>query len=316
MRPAVTGVCPVIAAAFHPDGSLDLPGFTRLCEHVLATGVRSVMVFGVATENAKLTDPEREAMLAALLGVRGGRPVTVVASVADHATELAVARARRWAAVGADVLNILPSRFLDPPLPEALAHLRAVLTAVDLPMIIQFLPQAGDGLPLGEIVDLAEDHPTLVSVKVEQVPAAAAVRFVHERSGGRLTALVGWGGLEWGEAVDAGAVGVQPGCSLTELYLDAQEALDRGDRAGFAAQLAPLREPLAGWLRHVEVLIAAEKDILRRRGILGSDYCRRPGAQLTAADRAAAAHLSALADAAAVGAGVAVRAGVALRAGA
>lgn len=287
MTTPVTGVCPVVAAVFHADGTLDLPGFTRLCDHLCATGIASIMIFGVATENAKLTDAERDVMLAALLAVRGSRPITVIATVADHATELAVARARRWAGMGADVINVLPSRFLDPPLIEAREQLRTILTSCPVPAIVQFLPQAGSGLPLTEILDLADQCPALVAVKVEQVPAATAVELVRSRTAGRLAALIGWGGLEWTEAIDAGAVGVQPGCALTEVYLRAQAALDRGDRTEFAAQFAPLRAPLQTWLRHVEVLIAVEKHILMRRGIIADDYCRRPGAVLTADDRAA-----------------------------
>lgn len=305
----VTGVCPVVAAVFHADGTLDLPGFTRLCEHLCTTGITSIMIFGVATENAKLTDGEREVMLAALLAVRGSRPITVIATVADHATELAVARVHRWAAMGADAINILPSRFLDPPASEARDQLRTILNACPVPAIVQFLPQAGGGLPLTEILDLVDECPALVAVKVEQVPAAPAVELVRSHPAGRLTALVGWGGLEWTESIDAGAVGVQPGCALTELYLHAQAALDRGDRKAFAAQFAPLRAPLQLWLRHVEVLIAVEKYILMRRGIIADDYCRRPGAVLTADDRAAVPALIDLCQAGSVSAsaGLAVR---------
>ena len=47
--PTVTGVCPVLSAAFDDDGAVDLSGFASLCRYVVDSGVRSLMVFGVAT---------------------------------------------------------------------------------------------------------------------------------------------------------------------------------------------------------------------------------------------------------------------------
>ena len=57
--PTVTGVCPVLSAAFDDDGAVDLSGFASLCRYVVDSGVRSLMVFGVATENSKLNDQEK-----------------------------------------------------------------------------------------------------------------------------------------------------------------------------------------------------------------------------------------------------------------
>lgn len=283
MTPAsttVTGVCPVISAVFHPDGSVDEAGFAALSRHLMSTGINSVMVFGVATENAKLSDDERDTMLQILVRERANQDVMIIATVADHATELATKRVRRWRELGADMINVLPSRFLDPPRDQALAHLSAVLQSSDIPMIIQFLPQAGIGLPLADIVELAMHHANLQQIKVEEIPAAPAVAAVLQQSLGNVTPLVGWGGLEWQEAIRAGAVGVQPGCSLTEVYLRAQERLDANDDEGFADAFAPLSQPLRRWMRHIEVLIAMEKHVLMRRGIIASDRCRNPSATL------------------------------------
>jgi dihydrodipicolinate synthase/N-acetylneuraminate lyase len=210
--------------------------------------------------------------------------VPIVATVADHCTEIAVERAQRWVQQGADMINLLPSRFLDPPTDQAIDHLSAVLDAVDVPVIIQFLPQAGAAVDLAAIVDLHVTHPNLTQVKIEEVPAVPGIELVQERSHGAVTSLVGWGGLEWREAVGAGAVGVQPGCSLIELYVHAQRELNAGDEAGFLDAFAPLAEPLRQWMRHVEVLIAVEKIILQRRGIIASSRCRRPSAILESTD--------------------------------
>lgn len=284
MTPPVTGVCPVISAIFHSDGTIDIPGFRATADMLIEAGVSSLMVFGVATENAKLSDDEREQMLAALMEVRSGAPVTVVATIADHATELAERRLTRWIDHGVDVINILPSRFLDPPADEARRHLARLLDISSLPVIIQYLPQAGSAVSLESMVTLQTEYASLRQIKVEEIPATPAIRLVDDATSGALTSLVGWGGLEWAEAVQAGAVGVQPGCSVPELYLRAQGHLDAGDMDGFERSFAPLRTPLATWLRHVEVLIAVEKHMLMRRGVIASHRCRHPSATLTPED--------------------------------
>lgn len=280
----VVGVCPVISAIFDSDGVIDLVGFRAVAEMIMSSGASSLMVFGVATENAKLSDEERELMLEALIDVRGNGGPAIVATVADHSTELAERRLARWIDLGVDVINILPSRFLDPPVDQAQRHLERLLGISTLPIVIQYLPQAGSALSLEAMVSLHQDFSMLRQIKVEEIPAAPAVRLVEEASGGALTSLVGWGGLEWAEAARAGAVGVQPGCSVPELYVRAQRFLDEGDFGRFDEVFEPLRRPLTAWLRHVEVLIAVEKYILFRRGLISSDRCRHPSATLTGSD--------------------------------
>lgn len=282
----ISGVCPVIAAVFHPDGSLDDDGFRQLTRHLVATGIDSLMIFGVATENQKLRDSERDIMLEIAIEETRAAGVTVIATVADHSREIAIERTRRWESLGADMINVLPSYFLNPPHDQVRRHLQGILGATSLPVIIQSLPLGGNELPLHDIVALARDFPHLVQIKVENVPSAEAVREVLATSQGAVTPLVGWGGLEWLEATAAGAVGVQPGPSLIELYLAAQDRLNAGDRAGFETAFQPLRSPLQQWMRHVEVLIAVEKIILQRRGIISSSYCRGPSHELTEDDLA------------------------------
>lgn len=283
-KSGVYGVCPVLSTPFDENGSLHAEDFRNLCRHVAETGVESVMIFGVASENAKLTDPEREMMLGIALEQFHQQQVRVVATVADHSTELAIARAQRFVDAGADVINILPSYFLNPSNEEITRHLQHILNAVSTPVIIQSLPLGGNELPLSEIVLLHKDHPHLLQIKVENIPSSESVSDVLRLSEGAVTPLVGWGGLEWKEAHDVGAVGVQPGCSLTELYVNAQKHLTLGDPEGFETAFEPLRSPLHLWMRHPEVLIAVEKHILMRRGIISTGYCRHPSAEITPED--------------------------------
>ncbi len=273
------GVSPVLSVPFQEDGALDLPGFASVVDHVLATGVGSVLLFGLASEFAKLDDEERQDLLSVLLArTRDRRDVSAIVSVTDHSAEVALRRARRYAGAGADVINVLPPSFLSPSTSQVLDHVSSICAAVDVPVVLQYAPsQTGVAIAVNDIVALARSHPNLEVVKVESQPPGRMVQELHQASGGRLRSLVGYAGVQWPDAHVRGAVGVQPGCSATEVYVRALQLLDEGDQAGFLALHGRALPWLTYWMQSVELVVAAEKLVLQRRGIVASARCRRPG---------------------------------------
>ncbi|MFC9331021.1 dihydrodipicolinate synthase family protein [Kitasatospora sp. NPDC057015] len=270
----ITGVVPVLEVPFQPDGSLDLPGFDRVVQAVLGTGVSSVMFPGYASEFHKLTGPEREQLTARLLTATAGRRgFTTVVSVPDHATVVAVAAARRAVELGAGALNLLPPYLLGPSPDAVRAHLAAVLDAVaPVPVILQYAPaQTGTSLDAAAIGHLADDHPNLRCVKVESTPPGRLISALG------LPALVGYAGLHLPDALRRGAVGVQPGCSFTEVYQEIWRRWHARDESGALALHTALLPYLTYWMQHVELIVAAEKAVSVRRGWFRSAHCRAPG---------------------------------------
>ena len=283
---SVTGVCPVLAVPFDERGELDLVSFRNLVHWVQSldfngTQVRSVMLFGVASENHKLRDDEREQLLVTLLQERNAGALTVIASVADQSAELAVARAAHYQELGADAINILPPSFLSPSKEQVLAHIERVLQSVSIPVIIQHLPQAGGLEIVDELLHLHDSFPHFVTIKCEATPPTETVARIAAQSVRQVSTLVGWGGTSWAEGIAAGASGVQPGCSLADLYLWAQAALDGGDNVEFVERLSHFIPWVREWIETVETLIAVEKYVLVERGIIASPYCRMPTVTVT-----------------------------------
>lgn len=277
----LTGVLPVLAVPFHADGRLDLEGFDAVCEMVIRAGVDGALLFGLASEFYKLADREREELqrrfLEVFARVRG--PVAVV-SVTAHATQLAVEHATRCVAEGADAINLLPPYFLAPSGGDVLAHVEAVLEAVDIPVVVQYAPaQTGTSLTAATLRQVAVRHPNLTTVKVESQPPGRMVTELLQDEP-RLAAIVGYAGLQLPDAVRRGAVGVQPGCSFTELYLGLWQHHRAGDVEAFASLHARMLPYLSTWMQQVEYIIQVEKTILQRRGVIESDHCRRPGWEL------------------------------------
>jgi 4-hydroxy-tetrahydrodipicolinate synthase len=276
---AIRGVCPVLAVPFSDDGALDVDGFVSVVEHVVGSGVSAVTLFGLASEFHKLTDAERERLVAALVErTRSNANVAAVISVTDHATEVAVERARTYVAAGADALMLLPPFFLGPSAAAIIAHVEEVLAAVSVPVIAQYAPvQTGVRIDAEVWASLHEARSNLALIKVEAQPPGPYVSAIAAASSGALGSLVGYAGVQLPDALRRGAIGVQPGCSFTEIYVELMRLWDTGDAAGFNLLHRRLLPFISYWMQGVELIVQAEKSILARRGLIAGDYCRRPG---------------------------------------
>ncbi|MGH3095624.1 MAG: dihydrodipicolinate synthase family protein, partial [Streptosporangiales bacterium] len=218
----VRGVSPVLAVPFTPDGEVALDDFRRLVRHVLSTGVTSVMFPGLASEFYKLSEAERVALRDVLLAETTVRTdVAAVISVSDHATHLAARSARAVVQAGADVVNLLPPHFLGPSADALAAHIGAVLAAIaPTPVVVQCAPaQTGTSLDASVIAGIAREHSNLRMVKVESAPPGRFIAALGMQEP-PLAAVVGQAGVQMLDAARRGAVGVQPGCSFSELYVD------------------------------------------------------------------------------------------------
>lgn len=274
----VAGVSPVLEVPFLPDERLDVDGFGRVVDHVLGTGVTSVMFPGFASEVHKLSDLERTELCDALLDRTRPRPnVSAIVSIPDHSTHLAIQRAVDVVEAGADVLNILPPHQLNPGPAQVRQHLAEVLTAVaPTPVILQYAPaQTGTTLDAYTINALAEEHSNLAFVKVESSPPGRLVQALAALPAS-LPCLVGYAGLQLPDALRRGAIGVQPGCSFTELYVDLWARWASGDHAGALALHSRLLPYLSYWMQGVELIVSAEKLISYRRGLTDTSVTRSP----------------------------------------
>ncbi|HEY8454491.1 MAG TPA: dihydrodipicolinate synthase family protein [Actinopolymorphaceae bacterium] len=278
----VRGVSPVLEVPFTADGEVDYAGFERVVRYVLGTGVTSVMFPGFASEFHKLSESERWRLATILLEQTRARPdVAAILAVQDHATKLAVAHACRLVEAGADLVNLLPPYFLSPAPADVLAHVRAVLAAVaPTPVVLQYAPhQTGTSLDAATIAALARDHPNLALVKVESTPPGALIAALGAQRPA-LPAVVGYAGVQLPDAVRRGAVGVQPGCSITEVYVEIWRRFETGDVDGAVDLHRRLLPYISYWMLDTELIIAAEKLISVRRGLFADPHCRAPAHQL------------------------------------
>lgn len=280
----ICGVNPIVAMPFTSQGDIDERSVVRLLEHLAGSGAHGVTLFGIASEFPKLDDNERDRLSQLFINTLAGGSLYRAMSVTDHSTELAVKRARRYSALGADALMLLPPFFLSPS-PEAVQeHIYAVLEAVDIPVMVQYAP-GETGLPITpqQLAEVAERYPHAV-FKIECNPP---VDYTREflRHAPQTSVLNGYAGLYMLKMLDAGGKGVMPGCSFTEVYVQIYRHWQAGEYQQAESLHKRLLPYIQRWMSHCEYIIQAEKTLLMERGIIATDYCRHPGWVLTPDDR-------------------------------
>lgn len=287
MAKEISGIVPIVAAPFTHAGMLDEDSFQSLIRHLLTTNASALTLFGLASEFYKLSEGDRTRMQALLLTETcRSESVAGIISVTDHSWEVAVQRAREAEAQGADALMVLPPYFLGPGEEALLEHLKRVIGSVKIPVIVQYAPvQTGVRISPDVFLKLRDALPNADFIKVETQPPGRYVSQLVERSQGRLRSLVGYAGVQMPDVLARGAVGIQPGCSFTEIYVELWKRW-QVDRAEFQTLHNKLLPYINYWMQGVELIIRVEKVILQRRGIIASDYCRSPAYVLDDGERA------------------------------
>ena len=273
----IKGICPIVASPFTDNGEVDYESLDKLVKHLLNGGCHAVTLFGIACEYYKLSDDEREKM--AQVTIKAAKEVggKTIISVTDHSTEVAVKRAKHFEELGADCLMLLPPFFLKPGAKYLYEHMRAIANAVEIPIMAQYAPeQTGVAIPPETFCMLEKECPNMIYYKIECKSAGPYVTNLMNLTDGKMKIFVGNAGFQLIECMDRGAIGAMPGCSMYDVYLDIYNHYADGDRET-AIKLHNKLLPMLNHIRqNVEQIISFEKRILKRRGIIASDYCRKP----------------------------------------
>jgi len=273
----ITGVCPIAPAVFAENGALDLDGFRRCCQAMIAHGAQSLTLFGIAGEYYKFDEEEERRLLPAAVEVCHANGATCIVSNTKHSTEAAIRRAREIRDSGADCMMVLPPFFLKPAGAMLFDHLDALCDSVEMPLMIQYAPeQTGVAIPPETLARLAERHSNLRYFKIECRPPGAYVAALSKQLPPDRRIFVGNAGFQMIEGFLRGASGVMPGPSMPDVYRRIWDAMLAGDFAEAARIHAKLNALLNHIRQNVEMIIFYEKRILKRRGWIDCDRCRAP----------------------------------------
>lgn len=273
----VKGIIPVIPTPFSDDGkSVDYRSFEKLIEMAISDGAHALCLFAAGAEFYKLAEEERKELFWRAVCVNDGR-IPIVATVASHATVLAVQEAHWYEKEGVDALNIMPPGFASPSQSMIAEHLKEIGRDVNVPVIIQYAP-ALNGLSIASetFAAISEGMKKELYIKLEASPTGPAISALRKATEGRYEVIVGDGGECMYEALKRGACAVMPGAALIRPYRMIFDAFEKGDDAEAFDLFNRYLPHIHLMQRDIESFVAMEKVILMKRGILKNCVCRKP----------------------------------------
>ena len=199
------GVIPAITTPFTADGAVDHAFLAKHANQLVDAGCIGIVPLGSLGEGATLAFDEKLAIVRTLVEALGDR-APVIPGIAALSTAEAVRLAQESERLGARGLMALPPYVYSTDWREMGAHMRAILGATGLPVLLYNNPVAykTDFIP-EQIAELAAQFPLLQAVKESScdIRRFAAIRALL---GDRLELLVGMDDAIV-EGVAMGAVG-------------------------------------------------------------------------------------------------------------
>ena len=267
------GVIPAITTPFNADLTVDEGFLAQHSRWLVDEGSAGLVPIGSLGESATLSPAEKRKVMETCVKAVGDR-VPVIAGIAALSTAEAVKLAQDAKAVGCSGLMVLPPYVYSTDWREMKAHVRAVITATDLPCMLYNNPIAykTDFLPQ-HIVELADELPNLHAVK-ESSADLRRVMAIRALAGARVQILVGVDDAIV-EAIDAGAIGWIAG--LVNAFPAESVALYRYASEGRKAEAFALYQWFLPLLRMDTVVKFVQLiKLVQKRVGMGSDRVRPP----------------------------------------
>ncbi|HLA42830.1 MAG TPA: dihydrodipicolinate synthase family protein [Aggregatilineales bacterium] len=268
------GVYNITPTPFTPDGALDKNSLRRLTDFIIKTGVNGMTILGVLGESHKVTEAEREQIIATVIEAVNGR-IPVCVGTSHSGTDTCIVYSKQAEAMGAKAVMVAPpklSRSTDAALRR---HYLAVAEAVSIPVVIQDHPaSSGVVMSIDFIAAIADEAPHCAFLKLEDEPSPTKVSAVLNANA-NIKVLGGLGGMMFLEELRHGAVGTMTGFAFPEILVDIYQKYHSGDIDG-ATEIFYRYCPLIRFENQPLINLALRKQIYHIRGAIDSPRVRSP----------------------------------------
>ena len=281
------GVYVIAVTPFLPDGAVDHASIDRMVDFYLEAGATGLTILGMMGEAPKLTPEESLAVVRQVLERVAGRVPVVVGVSAPGFAQIAALSAAAMEAGAAGVMIAPPGSLRTDD--QIVAYYRQAVEFIgDTPFVLQDFPLVtGVQISVPVIARIVEELPSCVCLKHEDWPGLDKIGALRAegRLNRRISILCGNGGVFLPEEMGRGADGAMTGFAFPEMMVDVVRHMQAGEKAR-AHDLFDAYLPLARYEQQPGQGLAVRKYVLARRGVIGHDTLRRPGAGLNPATRA------------------------------
>src|ERR1700755_678666 len=283
------GTFAIAPTPFHDDGRIDEKSIDRLTDFYAEVGCNGVTVLGILGEAPKLDAAEAEA--GAIRFVRRAKNIEIIVGVSapGFATMRSLAKASMDA--GAAGVMIAPPPHLRTD-DQIIGYFKQAQEAIgdDIPWVLQDYPLTLSVVFTPAVIrKIVMDSPSCVMLKHEDWPGlekiSALRAFQKDGSLGRLSILVGNGGLFLDFEMERGVDGAMTGYAFPELLIDVVNLSKAGKRDA-AHDLFDAHLPLIRYEQQPGVGLTVRKYVLVKRGAIAHDAQRKPASSLSPTARA------------------------------
>jgi 4-hydroxy-tetrahydrodipicolinate synthase len=274
----VMGVWPILVTPFDEDGGIDERSLRTLVAGTLDAGVDGVVALGVNAEASRLSDAERERVLATVAEVCRAARRPFLVTVSHPGTRAAVERARAAAEVGAAGVMAAPPPFARSG-PALVDHYRTI-AEVGLPIVVQdYPPETAVLLSAEMLAEIVAACGPRAGVKVEDPPTPLKVGRLRALLGADVGLVGGLGAMYLLSELRHGADGAMTGFPVPQALLRICRSFAAGDEAS-AEEAYRQWLPLMVLAGQPGIGLAVMKEVLRRRDLIRHAGLRRPGPAL------------------------------------
>lgn len=260
------GAFAAMVTPFTPEGEIDEGLLRQNLEMTVADGVHGLMVGGQYGEGMLLSENERMRLFAIAAEVVAGR-TTVIAATGHMETSTAIRLTRAASLAGCDGAMVDPPIYVQPKIPDVVAHFARITDAVDLPIKLCNTPaRVGVDLTVEVVGELLEQA-NIVAIKHSGTDFQRILELVTT-FGPRLQVFIGPSRLFGFHGIQMGAAGFLDGLIqvVGRLPVDLYDAAVSGDTArGIALQHEMFRIGEVVYARDVSSPVTT-KEAMRLRG--------------------------------------------------
>jgi dihydrodipicolinate synthase/N-acetylneuraminate lyase len=261
------GIVPIVPTPFKENQEVDWKGLRSLLDFACASGACAMCLPAYASQFYKLSEEERhQAIVQAVQQAKGRIPVIgqVNAFSAKQAAETALDVQR----TGANAVSVSVPRLFPLAERDIVRYFDRILSAIDIPLVIQDFNPGGLTVSLEFIVKLHRTHPHFRYIKLEEPLMASKIEAIVQRMSGEVGVLEGWGGMYMLELIPAGICGVMPSLGAADILAMVFRLAQEGQKDEAYRAFQTVLPQIVFSLQNLELLHHVEKSLLVARGII------------------------------------------------
>ncbi|MFB3826383.1 MAG: dihydrodipicolinate synthase family protein [Bryobacteraceae bacterium] len=263
----IDGIVPVIPTPFSEDEEIDWAAFGGLVEFACRSGACAFCLPAYASEFYKLSEEERRRLVVEAVRLAAGK-IPVLAQVNYASAGQAARTARIFQQAGVSAIAAAVPRQFAVPESDLLRYFGRILSAIDIPLLIQDFNPGGATVSAGFVAALHKAHPHFRWVKLEEAQMGPRVRAILDATAGEVGVLEGWGGMYMLDLIPEGICGVMPGLATADILARIYALARAGEAARAHEIFAAVLPQIVFSLQNLELFHHAEKRLLAARGLL------------------------------------------------